>query len=268
MGRGCLEVMRSQGIGAGALWSRRFRFPRPCPWRFARATVAIVHEQPHDDSGHLFDRQHVVDSAAAHRIQRHRRGLRFIGILNHRHAPRLFNQSQPMGAVGHMAGQDDADRAGAVVLGRCSKERIDGWAETVLARAVGKTDVAAVDNQVIIRWCDIDTVHRVVTMPSSGVTTVNWVARLRTLRQPAGTVRRRVDHDEDCGRDVLREFVQKRTDRADSAGRRSDDDDVSRRHVECSHVTTQDTTTAKQKIRDRFRTEERCSCPRRSSQLR
>ena len=91
-----------------------------------------------------------------------------------------------MRAVSHMAGQDDADRAGAVVLCRCSKERIDGWTEPMLARSVCKTDVPAVDNQVIIRWCDIDTCRRVSTMPSSGVTTVNSVARLSTVASMPG----------------------------------------------------------------------------------
>ena len=46
-----------------------------------------------------------------------------------------------MGAVSHVAGQDDADRPGAVMLCRCSKERIHGRAEPMLARTVGKTDV-------------------------------------------------------------------------------------------------------------------------------
>src|SRR5687768_15834619 len=99
------------------------------------------------------------------------------------------------------------------MLCRCSKERIDGWAEPMLAGTAGKTDVPAVDNQVIIRRCDID-------------------------MSVAGT------------------------------GRRSDYNDVGRRHAECSHVTTQKTPPLRNKIRDRSRTEERCSCPRRSSQLR
>ena len=265
-GRRSFEVMRPEGVGAGPLGSGRFRFSRPCPWRLARAAVMLVHEQPHDDSRHLLDGQHVID-APAHRIERHRWGLRLIGILNHRHAPRLFNQGQPVCAVGHVAGQDDADCTGAVMLCRCSKERIHGWAEPVLTRTAGKTDVPAVDNQVIIRRCDI---HMSVAGHHAifGRDHCQPGCAIENTGEFAGAVGRRMDDHEDCGRDVLREFVQERTDRADATGRRSDYNDVGRRHAECSHVTTQKTQPLRNKIRDRFRTEERCICPRRSSQLR
>src|SRR5687767_2017219 len=104
--------------------------------------------------------------------------------------------------------------------------------------------MAAVDNEVIIRGCDVDVpvaYHHLVLDIDDG----EVGGATEHGGQHARSVGRRMNDHEDRRRNRLGEFAQERANRADAAGGRTDHDHVMCRHGECSHTTTKLWATAK-----------------------
>jgi hypothetical protein len=135
-------IVRLEGDGHGV----KVRFHRPqerTGHRFAR--IGTLPHQRRDQYGDFAQRQDVIDVDVRQGASRHARRERFVGILNDRHAARLFDRAKSRSAVIERSSENDPDDARSKVTGRRPKQRIDRRPHAVFRRAVDDAGAIALD---------------------------------------------------------------------------------------------------------------------------
>jgi hypothetical protein len=89
-------------------------------------------------------------------MTRHGRKQRISRVLHHGNASELLDRPQSGRPIVEIAGEDDANRSRPVHLRRRSEQRINGGPESVFARPLRHSHSPRLDEQVPIRWCDVD----------------------------------------------------------------------------------------------------------------
>jgi hypothetical protein len=193
-----------------------------------RGPGGLVH-QAAEQLADLQRGQLVVDGDVVERVERHRAHLRIRGLLHDRRAAAQLDRPQPGGAVVQRAGQDHADHARAVDVGRRAEQRIDRRPETVLLRAARDADRAVLDQHVMV-------VGRHVDAPRLDAVAILRIDRRQRpglgqdLRQHAPRAGREVPHDEHRPRKIARQPRNQLLQRLHPPGGGPDYYDVLSRH--------------------------------------
>src|SRR5215207_8827763 len=98
----------------------------------------------------------MIDTHIGQRVLRHLRMLGFARILDNRDAAALFDRPQTGATIVQSAGKNDADDARAVLQSGRAKQWVDGRPGEVFARTVSRQDLLAGNDQMAVRWRDIN----------------------------------------------------------------------------------------------------------------